>query len=125
MTISFRQRLKQGDTLIGALLQMPLPEVAEIFVEAGYDWLFVDMEHSPMDARAALNILTAVDTRVPCVVRVPWNDEAYIKRGAGRRSHRRHHSASQYRRGCAPRRGALQVPAGRNPERGHHARAAL
>ena len=80
MTLSFRQRLKRGDTLIGSLLQMPLPECAEIFVQAGYDWLFVDMEHSPMDARAALNILTAVDSRVPCVVRVPWNDEAYIKK---------------------------------------------
>ena len=66
--------------LIGALLQMPLPEVAEIFVAAGYDWLFVDLEHSPMDARSALDVLTAVDSRMPCVVRVPWNDEAHIKK---------------------------------------------
>jgi len=80
VTISFRQRLRSGDTLIGALLQMPLPEVAEIFATAGYDWLFVDLEHAPMDPRAALDILTAVDTRLPCVVRVPWNDEASIKK---------------------------------------------
>lgn len=80
MTISFRQRLRSGDMLIGALLQMPLPEVAEIFATAGYDWLFVDLEHAPMDPRAALDILTAVDTRLPCVVRVPWNDEASIKK---------------------------------------------
>ena len=80
MTESFRARLKKGDVLIGALQQMPLPEVAEIFAEAGYDWLFVDLEHSPMDPRAALDILTAVDTRLPCVVRVPWNDEAHIKK---------------------------------------------
>jgi 2-dehydro-3-deoxyglucarate aldolase/4-hydroxy-2-oxoheptanedioate aldolase len=49
-------------------------------VQAGYDWLFVDLEHAPMDARNALDILTAVDTRIPCVVRVPWNDEASIKK---------------------------------------------
>ena len=79
-TLSFRQRLRSGDVLMGALLQMPLPEVAEMFVEAGYDWLFVDLEHSPMDARHALDILTAVDSRVPCVVRVPWNDEASLKK---------------------------------------------
>ena len=79
-SLSFRQRLEQGDTLIGALLQMPLPETAELFVEAGYDWLFVDMEHSPMDARSAMNILAATDRQVPCVVRVPWNDEADIKK---------------------------------------------
>jgi 2-dehydro-3-deoxyglucarate aldolase/4-hydroxy-2-oxoheptanedioate aldolase len=80
MTISFRKRLQKGDVLIGALLQMPLPEVAEVFVAAGYDWLFVDLEHSPMDARNALDVLTAVDSRIPCVVRVPWNDEAQIKK---------------------------------------------
>lgn len=80
MTLSFRRRLLEGRPLIGALLQIPLPEVAELFAEAGYDWLFVDLEHSPMDARAALNLLTAVDKQVPCVVRVPWNDEASIKK---------------------------------------------
>lgn len=80
MTKSFRAELKKGQTLIGCLLQMPLPEVAESFVQAGYDWLFIDLEHSPMDARNALDILTAVDARIPCVVRVPWNDEANIKK---------------------------------------------
>ncbi len=80
MTISFRRRLSEGKPMVGALLQMPLPEVAEIFVAAGYDWLFVDLEHSPMDARQALDVLTAVDSRIPCVVRVPWNDEANIKK---------------------------------------------
>lgn len=80
MTLSFRHRLREGRPLIGALLQMPLPEVAEIYAHAGYDWLFVDLEHSPMEARQALDIITAVDSRVPCVVRVPWNDEAHIKK---------------------------------------------
>jgi 2-dehydro-3-deoxyglucarate aldolase/4-hydroxy-2-oxoheptanedioate aldolase len=80
MTQSFRKRLQSGDILIGSLLQMPLPEVAEAYVQAGYDWLFIDLEHSPMDARNALDLLTAVDNRVPCVVRVPWNDEANIKK---------------------------------------------
>ncbi|HEX7954845.1 MAG TPA: aldolase/citrate lyase family protein [Burkholderiales bacterium] len=80
MTKSFRTELKKGQTLIGSLLQMPLLEVAESFVQAGYDWLFIDLEHSPMDARNALDILTAVDAKIPCVVRVPWNDEANIKK---------------------------------------------
>lgn len=80
MTLSFRHRLKEGRPLMGALLQIPLPEVAEIYATAGYDWLFVDLEHSPMEPRQALDILVAVDTRVPCVVRVPWNDEAHIKK---------------------------------------------
>jgi 2-dehydro-3-deoxyglucarate aldolase/4-hydroxy-2-oxoheptanedioate aldolase len=79
-TLSFRQLLQERRPLIGALLQMPLPESAEIFVAAGYDWLFIDLEHAPMDARDALTLLTAVDSRVPCVVRVPWNEEAHLKK---------------------------------------------
>jgi len=80
VTLSFRHRLKEGRPLMGALLQIPLPEVAEIYATAGYDWLFLDLEHSPMNARQALDILVAIDSRVPCVVRVPWNDEAHIKK---------------------------------------------
>lgn len=80
MTLSFRKRLREGRPLIGALLQMPLPEVAEIYATAGYDWLFIDLEHSPNGARHAQDILTAVDSRVPCVVRVAWNDEASLKK---------------------------------------------
>lgn len=34
MTLSFRKRLQKGDILIGSLLQMPLPEIAESFVQA-------------------------------------------------------------------------------------------
>lgn len=79
-SLSFRRRLREGRPMIGALVQMPLPEVAELFAEAGYDWLFVDLEHTPSDARSALELIVAVDHRVPCVVRVPWNDEAYIKK---------------------------------------------
>jgi 2-keto-3-deoxy-L-rhamnonate aldolase RhmA len=80
MPVSFRKRLMTGDTMIGALMQMPLPEVAEIYQRAGYDWLFLDVEHSPMDVRAVIDILMAVDRDIPVVVRVPWNDEAWIKR---------------------------------------------
>ncbi len=80
MSVSFRQRLLDGGVLMGTLVQIALPEVAELFAEAGYDWLFIDLEHSPMDTRAALALLTAVDHRIPCVVRVAWNDEALIKK---------------------------------------------
>jgi len=60
MTLSFRKRLQKGGVLISSLLQMPLPEIAESFVRAGYDWLFIDLEHSPMKAHNALEYLKAV-----------------------------------------------------------------
>lgn len=80
MKESFRTRLKRGDLLAGTLVSLPAPEVAEILAEAGFDWLFIDMEHSQLDPPAAQVILQAVDYRIACVLRVALNDEIWIKK---------------------------------------------
>jgi len=72
--------LQKGDTLIGTLITIPAPEVAEIMAEIGYDWLFIDTEHSSFNAQSAQGILQAVDHRCPCVIRIPTNDEVWIKK---------------------------------------------
>ncbi len=76
----FRTRLKRGDTLIGTLVTLPSPEIAEILAETGFDWLFVDLEHSPMGASEAQSIVQAAGGRVDCILRVPLNDETWIKK---------------------------------------------
>lgn len=80
MKESFRTRLRRGDLLTGTLVSLPAPEVAEILAEAGFDWLFIDMEHSLLDPPAAQLILQAVDQRIDCVLRVALNDEIWIKK---------------------------------------------
>jgi len=80
MKESFRTRLKRGDLLTGTLINLPAPEVAEILAEAGFDWLFIDMEHSQLDTPAAQLILQAVDHRIDCVLRVALNDEIWLKK---------------------------------------------
>ena len=80
MTVNFRARLKNGDVLIGTLITIPAPEVAEIMIESGFDWLFIDTEHSAFNSRDALRILQTAGDRCPCVVRIPGNDEVWIKK---------------------------------------------
>jgi len=80
MNLNIRARLQKGDTLIGTLITIPAPEIAEIMAEIGYDWLFIDTEHGSFDAQSAQGILQAVDHRCPCVIRVPTNDEVWIKK---------------------------------------------
>jgi len=80
MKTNFRSRLKHGETLLGTLVTLSSPEVAEILAEAGFDWLFIDMEHSPLDVREAQAILQTVGERCACVLRVPLNDEIWIKK---------------------------------------------
>lgn len=80
MKESFRARLKRGEILLGSLLTLPSPEIAEILAMTGWDWLFIDLEHSTMGAGEAQAILQAVGGRVDCLLRLPLNDEPWIKK---------------------------------------------
>jgi 2-dehydro-3-deoxyglucarate aldolase len=80
MTGRFRTRLRAGETLLGTMVTLPTPAVAEILADIGFDWLFIDGEHGPLETGEILAILQAVGSRVACVVRVPAAGEAAIKR---------------------------------------------
>ena len=75
---SFAQRLRQRELLLGTIVTLPAPEVAEVLSAAGLDWLFVDTEHAALDFLAAQSLLQAA--RVPCIVRVPDGGEATLKK---------------------------------------------
>ena len=60
MNLNFRSRLKKGERLIGTLVSLPSPEIAEILAEVGFDWLFLDTEHGVYNAVEAQAMLQAV-----------------------------------------------------------------
>ncbi len=78
--MNFRARLLNYDRLIGTMLTLPLPALAEMCADAGFDWLFLDMEHGALDLQDVQRIAQAVNERCPCVVRVPINDRMWIGR---------------------------------------------
>jgi 2-dehydro-3-deoxyglucarate aldolase/4-hydroxy-2-oxoheptanedioate aldolase len=80
MHILFKQQLLDREKLVGTLLTLPAPELAEIAADAGFDWLFLDMEHGLLDSLAVQRVAQAVGDRCPCVVRVPANEESWIKK---------------------------------------------
>lgn len=75
---AFKDRLKNRDRLTGILLSLPSPEIAEICAEAGFDWLFIDMEHGLLDIATVQRMIQAVAGRSACIVRVPANEPAWI-----------------------------------------------
>lgn len=75
----FRQVLASGKLLIGTLVTLEAPAVAERLAEAGFDWLFLDGEHAPLDSARMQAILQAVGGRCPCLIRVPSVDEVWVK----------------------------------------------
>ena len=73
-----KSRLRNRETLVGTIVTLSSPVVAELLSNAGFDWLFIDVEHSPLDWQAAQALLQAA--RCPCVIRVPLCDEISIKK---------------------------------------------
>ena len=76
-----KKKLKDGKKTAGAWVQIASPFTAEIFSNAGFDWLMIDMEHGPGDILTLVHQIHAMkgsDT-VP-LVRTPWNDFVQIKR---------------------------------------------
>ena len=80
MNSKFRARLINGDVLIGTLVTIPSPEITEIISGLGFDWLFVETEHTALDTHGIQVILQAAGERCPCVVRVPGKERVWIKK---------------------------------------------
>lgn len=80
MSHNFRSRLQAGETLLGTMVTLPTASTAEVLRDAGFDWLFIDGEHGPLETSDILGVLQAVGGQVPCVVRVPASEEVPIKK---------------------------------------------
>ena len=80
MVARFKSRLANGEKLLGTMVTLPTPATAEILAEAGFDWLFIDGEHGPLETGDVLSILQAVGDKVACIVRVPETSEVPIKK---------------------------------------------
>ena len=80
MDHNFRQRLLKGERLVGTMASLSSPEVIEVLVKAGFEWLFIDGEHSPLDAGRMQRLLQAAGSQFPCIIRIPDHGEIGIKR---------------------------------------------
>ena len=76
-----RAKLKQGQPSIGTWLTLPDVVAAHLMARVGFDWLTVDLEHTPVNWETAANsfAIIAASGVVP-LARVPWNTDENIKR---------------------------------------------
>ena len=80
MNLQLRKRLGRGELVLGTILSLNSPDVAEILSQVGFDWLFIDAEHSTLDPHHLGAIFQAVGDSTPCVVRLPALDEIAVKK---------------------------------------------
>ncbi len=80
MNAPFRSRLRNGERLLGTIVTLDAPEIAETLRIVGFDWLFLDGEHAPLEAMQLQRLLQAAGPDLPCLVRVPAGREVPIKK---------------------------------------------
>lgn len=76
----FKDKLKTGNAQIGTIVSLAAPAVTECLSNIGYDWLWIDLEHSPLSLEQVQAILTAKQPECAGLVRVPNNSDEWIKR---------------------------------------------
>lgn len=76
----FRERLLGGEPLLGTIVTLTTPQAAELLARAGYDWLWIDMEHGPLDLATVQTLIIAAGAECAPVVRVPANDPVWLGR---------------------------------------------
>ena len=78
--VPFIDRLADKRPLIGSLVSTSSTEVAEALSLCGFEWLFIDVEHSVLDMAAAQHIIQTVSPRTYGVIRLPDNSAEHYKK---------------------------------------------
>ncbi len=76
----FNELVIQNRPLIGTIMTLSAPSVVEVVSRCGFDWLWIDMEHAPLELDQVQSMLMAKTSRCAAFVRIPGNDEIWIKR---------------------------------------------
>jgi len=80
MKKSFKEKIHLRKPIIGTLLTLNAPEIAEILSLCRFDWLFIDMEHGPLSVSEVQHLIQAIGDHCSAMVRIPENDPTWIKK---------------------------------------------
>lgn len=76
-----KQKVKDGQRVVGTWLQSGNPIFAEMVGYAGLDFFIIDQEHGPGDLQTVIDMARAASfSKTTAVVRCPGTDIIYIKR---------------------------------------------
>lgn len=76
----FREKVASGKTAYGAIVTMYDSSVSEMAGDVGMDFVWIDLEHSPMTIVDAMHHVMAIrGTGCAPFVRVPWNENYLLK----------------------------------------------
>lgn len=86
--MTLKEKLKKKKVTIGSWITIGHGSVAEIMAKAGFDWLTVDMEHSPITSDQCQDLIRIIDLcGISPLVRVGANDPLLIKQAMDSGAH--------------------------------------
>ncbi|MBM3708474.1 MAG: 4-hydroxy-3-methylbut-2-en-1-yl diphosphate synthase [Actinobacteria bacterium] len=75
-----KDKIKNGELVVGTLTASSDPVISEMLCFCGFDFIWIDSEHGPIDKKDIdLHIMTVRGAGVAPFVRVPWNDPVLVK----------------------------------------------
>jgi 4-hydroxy-2-oxoheptanedioate aldolase len=78
---ALRRRLHAGEPLAGCFQRIPAPTVTELIAASGFDFVVLDMEHTPVSLERIGDLVRAAEAfGLPPLVRVPSHDPVGIAR---------------------------------------------
>ncbi len=76
-----KEKLESGQVVVGTVLTENSPSLMEILALVGFDFIFIDCEHSPLTVESVQNIIMAAELRgTTAIVRPPMNVSEIILR---------------------------------------------
>ena len=69
-----KEKLRAGEAVVGTFCNLPSPAAAELLGVAGFDYIIIDAEHSPVDLDTCEHMVRACDASgMAAMVRVALN----------------------------------------------------
>jgi 2-dehydro-3-deoxyglucarate aldolase len=79
--VSLKNKLKKNQLTIGSWIMMGHPMSIEVLALAGFEWLVIDIEHTPIDLETVQSLIRTIQASdMKALVRVSKNEEVIIKR---------------------------------------------
>ncbi len=79
--MTLKEKLLKRQLTIGSWLSFDYTPIVEIMANVGFEWLVIDMEHTSITEKEALQMIQIISlSKVAPIVRVGKNDELLIKR---------------------------------------------
>ena len=75
-----KEKWSRGELCVGTVVQFMDPAVTELYGEAGFDFVWIDLEHSAMSVSDALgHVRAARGVDIAAFIRVPSRDPVLVK----------------------------------------------